>query len=272
MVTKHVKADIWMKDFDMNQQVRTQRDIASRVDDYTPEKYRAMYWRLDEAARRIEHYMRNQGYFFLPAFDFPYFRGCMPLFSAYQLRVHFMKHHKEHILALNKLVVGTPYEKQPLDYVIKRSASDPNAKQIYHHAAEHYNHCFFWKMIQPYGSIIPPDLAAALAAQYGSVDEFKSQFKQAAMSFFGSGWLWLVYRHTTKKFEIQSLENDGCPLVTPGDTPMIAMDLWEHTWYLDWENDKSQYVERFFSVIDWHWAEKEWKVSRGVEYYPIVYH
>eukprot|EP00796_Vickermania_ingenoplastis_P001543 gene1543-928_t len=263
------KAEVSMKQFDYMEHYNQFRDRSGRVPDYYVDKYRATYWRVDEYIRRSEGYIRSQGFFYLPALDFPWYKGCMPLFSAYQLRVHYSRHHRAYVDKLNQLIEGTPLYGLNLDEIIQRSAADTALTGVFNNAAQHYNHSFFWKCLQPLGSNCPPDLLAAVEAQYGSFNAFKEAFLSAGLSLFGSGWVYWVYNTTSGEFEIIPYSNAGCPLVQPNLVPLLCVDVWEHAYYVDYENDRAKYLSKFIQVVDWHWAERHWKHARGEEYHDM---
>jgi Fe-Mn family superoxide dismutase len=242
------------------------RGRSGRVQDYNIEKYRKLYWRADEYARRAEQFIQKQGFFFLPTLEFAWYKGCLPLLSSYQIRVHYDRHHRAYVETLNKLIEGTSLYGYNLDEIIRKVHGDETMKGILNNAAQHYNHSFFWKTLVPMGSNIPPDLSNALASQYGSVEELKNQFCSAALSLFGSGWVYLVYDKRVGRFDVVSYPNAGCPLVDIEVEPMLCLDLWEHSYYIDYENDRAKYVANFFDVVDWHWAERRWKLATGQPY------
>lgn len=263
------KADVPMGQFDFMAQYNEFRDRSGRVPDHYVDKYRNTYWRVDEYIRRSENYIRSQGFFYLPALDFPWYKGCMPLFSSYQIRLHYGRHHRAYVDKLNQLIEGTPLYGLQLDELIVRCGNDKNLTGVLNNACQHYNHSFFWKCIQPLGSNIPPDLSAAVENQYGSVQKFKEAFLSAGLSLFGSGWVYWVYNINTKAFEIVSYSNAGCPLLKPELVPLLCVDVWEHSYYVDYENDRSKYLSKYFDVVDWHWAERHWKRATGQEYHDM---
>eukprot|EP00759_Apiculatamorpha_spiralis_P020070 PhF_6_TR25629/c3_g1_i1/m.36009/K04564/SOD2; superoxide dismutase, Fe-Mn family len=263
------KADIWLTNFDINHEIQNARNISGRAPDYGYDRYRNLFWRVDEMACRQEKYIRDQGYFFLPTLDFPMYKGCGPVLSAYQLRVHYSRHHKAYVDKLNALITSTPLEGLALDELIRRTARDPAYAAIYNNAAQHYNHCFFWKSLQPWGTNMPPDLGAAIEQQYGSVEKFKEEFERTAVGLFGSGWVFFVYKPDEKKFDITPYSNAGCPLAEDR-IPLLALDVWEHTYYIDYENDRAKFVKGFWEVCDWHWAERHWKRNSGQDYFEMV--
>ncbi|KAH9578797.1 Manganese/iron superoxide dismutase [Trypanosoma melophagium] len=265
------KSDIVMGRFDFMDQYNEFRNRSGRAPDYYVEKYRDTYWRVDEYIRRAENYIRNQGFFFLPTLEFPWYKGCLPLFSSYQIRLHYGRHHRSYVEKLNQLIEGTPLYGSNLDEIIVRTNGDAMLVGVYNNAAQHYNHCFFWKCIQPYGSNIPPDLKAAVEEQYGSVEAFQKLFTGAGLSLFGSGWVYWVYDKRAEKFDILSLQNAGCPLTNPDLVPLLCVDVWEHTYYVDYENNRAQFLSKYFDVVDWHWAERNWKRGTGQDYYEMKF-
>jgi Fe-Mn family superoxide dismutase len=261
------KSEIIVDKFDINREMNEFRARTGRVPDHKMENYRALYWRLDEVARRTERYIQNQGFFHLPILEFPVYKGCPPLMSAQQLRLHYGRHHRLYIDKLNTLLVGSKYENMHLDDIIRRSAPDnDNSAAIFNNAAQHYNHCFFWKSIAPWGVNCPPDFRAGIEEQYGSWEAFLEAFETKAMGHFGSGWIWLVYDGVAKKFDILALANAGTPITMNFKVPLLVLDAWEHAWYADYENDKAKYVKAFLKVADYHWAERHWKKATSQAY------
>lgn len=266
------KADIPLGRFEFMPQYNNFRDRSGRVPDQYVEKYRDTYWRVDEYIRRSEQYIQGQGFFYLPTLDFPWYRGCMPLMSSYQIRVHYSRHHRAYVEKLNQLIEGTPLYGRTLDEIIVESFnSQPRLTGVFNQAAQHYNHSFFWKCVQPYGSNIPPDLADAVAKQYGSVEAFEDKFLSAAQNLFGSGWVYWAYDSRARSFDIVSYANAGCPVTNKDLTPLMCVDVWEHAYYVDYESNRAQYLSRFFEVCDWHWAERGWKRATGQEFHEMAH-
>ena len=265
------KQDIKLGKFTFNEEYQNMRAKSGRVPDHDIQQYRKTYFRIDELCRRQERFIQQQGFFYLPGLDFVMYRGCQPLFTAEQLRLHYGRHHRAYVNKLNELIEGTNFYGMNLDEIIRRTFEEPDLKPIFNNAAQHYNHMFFWKSIQPWGVNFPPELKNALEQQYESLDAFKKEMNDKAMAFFGSGWLWLVYNEMTMQFEIVTTQNAGTPLTEQGKHPLLAMDLWEHTWYNDYENNKAGYVANFLKCADWHWAERNWKHARGETYHDMVW-
>lgn len=264
------KSDIWLDKFDATRELNESQIRTGEFPEFNTNRVRNMFWRFDEATRRAEANFRAQGFFFMPTLDFPIHRGVMPLFSSAQVRMH-VKHHKAYIAKLNTLIKGTEFEGQQLDAIVKASHNNPVSSAVFNNAAQHYNHMFFWKSITPFGSVCPPDLVAQLTKQYGSVEQFQQVVTDAGMSFFGSGWLWIVYDEAVGGIDILTVGNAGCALTTPGVHPLMAVDLWEHTWYIDYENEKKKYLDNFWKVADWHWMERNWKRASGQPYTPMTF-
>lgn len=267
LVVHRPKADINLGKFDFNEEYSNSRNISGRAPDHSIEEYRKTFWRIDEYARRSEKFIQDQGAFYLPALDYPPHEGVAPLMSPHQLRVHYDRHHRAYVDKLNQLVAADPSLKGlQLDDIINRSRNDASKAVLFNQAAQHYNHCFFWKSIHPHGSNCPPDLEAALVAQYGGMDKFQQTFKDAALGLFGSGWVFLVYNHNLRRFDIHSYGNAACPLGVQGITPLLCVDVWEHAYYVDYENSRANFLAKYFEVVDWHWAERHWKRSTGQHY------
>lgn len=265
------KADIPLNKYNLNEEYNNMRAKSGRAPDHNVEQYRKMYYRVDEMCRRHEKHVQGQGNFYLPALDYPSYRGCHPLYSAEQLRLHYGRHHRAYVSKLNDLIAGTQFEGMPLDEILRRTEDDPAHTAIFNNAAQHFNHMFFWKSIKPYGTNIPPELKAALEQQYGSMEDFTKQVTEKAMGFFGSGWLWLVWNANTLNFDIVTTQNAKSAITMQGFTPLLTMDLWEHSWAKDYENVKAEYVANYFKVVDWHWAERHWKRSQGKVYHDMVW-
>ncbi|EAN80527.1 superoxide dismutase, putative [Trypanosoma brucei brucei TREU927] len=265
------KADIVLGRFNYMDQYNEFRNRSGRAPDYYVEKHRDTYWRVDEYIRRAENYLQSQGFFFLPTLEFPWYKGCLPLLSSYQIRLHYGRHHRSYVEKLNQLIEGTPLYGLNLDEIIVRSHGDESLAGVYNSAAQHYNHCFYWKCIQPYGSNIPPDLKAAVEQQYSSVEAFQKTFTDAGLGLFGSGWVYWVYDKRGCCFDVIAYSNAGCPLTNADHVPLLCVDVWEHAYYVDYENDRAQFLSKYFDVVDWHWAERHWKRATGQDYYEMKF-
>lgn len=172
-----------------------------------------------------------------------------PRMSAETISFHYGKHLKTYIDTVNRLVVGTPYEDLHLRDIISR-AEGP----IYNNAAQAWNHILFFRQLTPNHVEMSSNLTQQLAANFGSVDEFKQQLKAKAVGLFGSGWAWLA-RDDEGKLQILAMPNAGNPL-TQGMSPVMCVDVWEHAYYLDYQNRRADYVDALLQLINWDYVEE----------------
>lgn len=176
-----------------------------------------------------------------------------PHISARTLSFHYGKHHAGYITKLNAALEGTGNENLPLDQLIK--ATDPSNKGVYNNAAQTFNHTFYWNSLSAPGSTsIDRATTAALTAAFGSVDEFKAAFGGAAKTHFGSGWAWLV-KNAAGELSVVGTHDAGCPL-SDGLTPILTCDVWEHAYYLDYQNRRPDYVAAFWQMCNWDFVAK----------------
>lgn len=174
-----------------------------------------------------------------------------PHISAKTISFHYGKHHQAYVDNLNKLKVGTPFEESGLEEIICK-AQGP----IYNNAAQVWNHTFYWNCISPTGRRQPTgELAEAINEKFGSFEQFKTAFSAAALSLFGSGWLWLV--NSDKGLEIEATSNAGNPL-KDNKQPVLVIDVWEHAYYLDYQNKRADYISSFLDLIDWENIENHY--------------
>ncbi len=178
-----------------------------------------------------------------------------PLISANTLSFHYGKHHKTYVDNLNKLVEGKDLAALSLEDIIKKSAGNPDMAGVFNNAAQIWNHTFYWNSLKPNGGGKPTGaLAAAIDKDLGGYDKFKADFAAAAVTQFGSGWAWLVSDAGTLK--IVKTGNAEVPL-TKGQTPLLTIDVWEHAYYLDYQNLRAKYVETLIDkLLNWDFANK----------------
>ena len=178
-----------------------------------------------------------------------------PLISANTLSFHYGKHHKTYVDNLNKLVEGKDLAAMSLEDIIKKSAGNPEMAGVFNNAAQIWNHTFYWNSLKPNGGGKPTGaLAAAIDKDLGGYDKFKADFAAAAVTQFGSGWAWLVSDAGTLK--IVKTGNAEVPL-TKGQTPLLTIDVWEHAYYLDYQNLRAKYVETLIDkLLNWDFANK----------------
>lgn len=187
--------------------------------------------------------------FELPAL--PYAKDALaPTISEETLEFHYGKHHNTYVEKLNGLIEGTEFADASLEDIIKKSSGG-----VFNNAAQVWNHTFYWNSMSPNGGGEPTgELADAIKAEFGSFDDFKTKFSEAAAGNFGSGWTWLV-KNSSGKLEIVNTSNAGCP-ITDGHTPLITVDVWEHAYYIDYRNARPKYLEGFFKLANWDFAAK----------------
>jgi len=176
----------------------------------------------------------------------PYDKSALePVISKETVEYHYSKHHQTYVTNLNNLVPGTEFESKGLEDIIRKSSGG-----VFNNAAQVWNHTFYWKCLTPKGSGKPSSaLADAIDAKFGSLDEFKKQFTQSAITNFGSGWTWLV-KDKDGSLEIVNTSNAGTPM-TEGKTALLTVDVWEHAYYVDYRNARPKYLEEIWKIIDW---------------------
>ncbi len=178
-----------------------------------------------------------------------------PVISAQTLRIHYGRHHQGYLNKLNRLVIGKPYAEMALDKIILTTAGKPDLRLYFNNAAQAWNHDFYWKSLSPEGGGAPPEmLKRKMEKAFGSVDTCKKELARAAISQFGSGWAWLVFDGDTLRAVTTS--NADTPL-TRGLRPLVTIDVWEHAYYLDYQNRRADYVEAVLEKrINWDFAMK----------------
>lgn len=178
-----------------------------------------------------------------------------PVVSAKTISFHYGKHHKAYVDKLNELAAGTPYAEMSLEDVIKRSVKDEKGKAIFNNAAQIWNHTFYWDSMAPKARAPAGKIKKALDESFGGLDEFKKAFKAAAVGQFGSGWTWLV-KDKSGKLRIETTSNADTP-IAHGGMPLLVADVWEHAYYLDYQNRRPDHVEAWLDKLaNWSFAEK----------------
>jgi Fe-Mn family superoxide dismutase len=188
----------------------------------------------------------------LPAL--PYAMDALaPVISSETLSFHYGKHHKTYVDTLNKLVAGTDLADTPLETLIAAVAGKPDKAGMFNNAAQIWNHTFFWNSLRPGGGGAPTGaVAPAINAAFGSFDNFKKEFANAAMTQFGSGWAWLVAERGALR--IMKTPNADTPLTT-GQTALLTIDVWEHAYYLDYQNRRADFVAAVIDkLLNWEFA------------------
>lgn len=202
--------------------------------------------------------------------ELPYtYDALEPHFDAQTMEIHHSKHHNAYITNLNNAIAGTDLEGKTICELIGDIASLPADKQgaVRNNGGGHANHSFFWKTISPNGGGAPTgDLAAAIDAELGSFDALKEAFAKAGATRFGSGWAWLVVK-ADGSLAVTSTPNQDCPCMSGvaevEGKPVIGLDVWEHAYYLKYQNLRPKYIEAFWNVVDWNAAEENYKAAKA---------
>ncbi len=176
-----------------------------------------------------------------------------PVISAKTIGFHYGKHHKGYVDNLNKLVAGTEFADMPLEDIITKTAGKTDKTAIFHNAAQTWNHTFYWRSLKPKGGGMPPaGLKQKIEESFGTVDACKKEFANAAVTQFGSGWAWLALDGGKIKV-VKTADADGP--ITNGLKPLLTIDVWEHAYYLDYQNRRSDYVNTVLDkLINWDFA------------------
>lgn len=190
--------------------------------------------------------------FELPKLDYAY-NALEPHIDALTMEIHHTKHHGAYVNNLNAALAGTPGEQKGLEELMAEVSKYPVA--VRNNGGGHYNHSLFWKLIGPNGGGKPTgELLAAIEKAFGSFETFKEEFSKAAATRFGSGWAWLV-KQADSKLVIGSTPNQDNPLMDVSElkgTPILGLDVWEHAYYLKYQNRRPDYIQAFWNVVDWN--------------------
>ncbi|MDX2196567.1 MAG: superoxide dismutase [Cytophagales bacterium] len=192
----------------------------------------------------------------LPALGYAY-DALEPYIDKATMEIHHGKHHSAYVNNLNKAVTGTEYQDAALTKLFANIKTLPAA--VRNNAGGHWNHSLFWTLLQKNDGTIPANLKAKLEEKYMSIEKFKDEFAKAAIGLFGSGWVWLM-ADADKKLTITTTSNQDNPLmdlpnVMPGK-PILALDVWEHAYYLKYQNKRADYVSAFWNVVNWAQVSK----------------
>ena len=190
--------------------------------------------------------------FILPKLNYA-LDALSPYISAETLEYHYGKHHQAYVDNLNKLIVGSEWEKKSLVEIIKGASGG-----IFNNAAQAFNHEFYWNGLSPQGGDEPSgELLKAMVRDFGAFATFKEQFTEAATKLFGSGWVWLV-KTKEGKLDIISTANQDNPM-SDGHTPIMGNDVWEHAYYLQYKNVRADYLKAWWNVVNWRAVEKRFQ-------------
>jgi Fe-Mn family superoxide dismutase len=190
----------------------------------------------------------------IPLPPLPFDQGALaPVISANTLNFHYGKHHKTYVDTLNELIVGTEFADMTLEKIIKSTSRQPEHSAIFNDAAQAWNHTFYWNSLKPKGGGEPPAaLKRRMEESFGGVDQCKKELSKAAVAQFGSGWAWLV--QDGDKLKIVKTPDARTPLID-GPRPLLTIDVWEHAYYLDYQNRRADYVNALIEKLaNWGFA------------------
>ncbi len=208
----------------------------------------------------------DEGAFKMQGLPYAY-DALAPYIDAKTMEIHYSKHHLGYTNNLNKAIAGTPLEKQTIEEIL--NSLDIENKTLRNNAGGYYNHNLFWQILSPKSSGEPTgELADAITKDFGSFVQFKEKFSDVAMKQFGSGWAWLIV-DKTGKLTITSTANQDNPLmpnIGVSGTPILALDVWEHAYYLNYQNKRKDYVDAFFKIINWEKVTEKYNAIKN----PVI--
>ena len=196
--------------------------------------------------------------FKLPELNYSY-DALEPHIDAKTMEIHHSKHHNGYTTNLNTAIEGTEMQNQSIEEICK---SENLTAAVRNNGGGYYNHCLFWDILSPNGGGKPKDeVAEAINSSFGSFENFKNEFAKAAATRFGSGWAWLCVKNGA--LDICSTANQDNPLMLDqcGGTPILTLDVWEHAYYLNYQNRRPDYINAFFNVINWEEVNKRFKAA-----------
>ena len=195
--------------------------------------------------------------------DLPYdYSALEPHIDAKTMEIHHTKHHQTYIDKANAALDGTEWADKPVEELLANISSLPADKQgpARNHGGGHHNHSLFWTILSPDGGGEPSGaIASAIDSDLGSFKEFKDKFTEAAVNQFGSGWAWLVVN--SGKLEVTNRPNQDSPLMD-GLTPILGLDVWEHAYYLNYQNKRPDYIEAWWNVVNWDEVTKRYEAAK----------
>ncbi|MBA3036482.1 MAG: superoxide dismutase [Desulfobacterium sp.] len=186
--------------------------------------------------------------------DLPYGKDALaPHISSKTLDFHYGKHHSAYVANLNKLIEGTALSSDTIEDIIRKTVNDAGKVGIFNNAAQVWNHTFYWQSMKPNGGGLPTGkIAEKIDADFKGYDKFIEQLKNAGLTQFGSGWAWLVLKNN--KLEIMKTSNADTP-IAHGIKPLLTVDVWEHAYYLDYQNGRGNYIDAFINnLVNWEFV------------------
>jgi Fe-Mn family superoxide dismutase len=208
-------------------------------------------------------FQESQMPYTLPALPYAY-DALEPHFDARTMEIHHTKHHQAYINNVNTALDKSPLADKPVEELVRGLSSVPEAIQtaVRNNGGGHANHSLFWTILAPKGGGLPTgELAAAINAKFGTFDAFKEQFNKAATTRFGSGWAWLSVGGDGSLM-VESTANQDSPL-SLGHTPILGLDVWEHAYYLHYQNRRPDYIAAFWNVVNWPEVARRFAAAKG---------
>lgn len=203
------------------------------------------------------------GPFTLPPLPYPY-DALEPHIDARTMEIHHDRHHKAYVDNLNKAIASMPpLAGKSVEELLRHLDAVPETVRtaVRNHGGGHYNHSLFWRMMKPGGGGEPKgDLARAIEHRFGSFGDFKALFTDTAMKVFGSGWAWLVWDGS--RLLVESTPNQDAPL-SAGHTPLLGLDVWEHAYYLKYQNRRADYIAAWWNVVNWDFVTERFRALKG---------
>jgi Fe-Mn family superoxide dismutase len=201
------------------------------------------------------------GKFELPKLPYEY-DALEPYIDKTTMEIHYTKHHNGYVTKLNDAIAGTDLENKSLEDILKNVSKHPAG--VRNNGGGHYNHSLFWTIMKKGGGGVPKgDLESAINSSFGSFESFKDKFSNAAATRFGSGWAWLIIQDG--KLAVTSTPNQDNPIMDVADakgTPILGLDVWEHAYYLKYQNRRPEYIENWWSVINWDEVTRRFKEAK----------
>lgn len=198
----------------------------------------------------------------LPSLPYAY-DALEPYIDTMTMQIHHTKHHVAYLTNLNKAIEGTEFENMPVEELLANIDRVPEniRTTVRNHGGGYVNHNLFWTIMAPNAGGAPTgDLAAAIEKAFGSFEAFKEKFTAAAANRFGSGWAWLVVK-PNGSLDVYSTANQDSPLMS-GDTPILGLDVWEHAYYLKYQNRRPEYINNFYNIINWDQVAAYYQAAR----------
>lgn len=199
--------------------------------------------------------------FTLPALPYAH-EALEPHIDTLTMQIHHGKHHQAYVDNVNKAIAGTEHENKTIEELVKHAGAISPA--VRNNGGGHWNHTFFWESLTPNAGGTPTgELADAIDAAFGNLDEFKAKFAAAGATRFGSGWAWLIVKDG--KLEVSSTPNQDNPLMDVAEVkgfPLLGLDVWEHAYYLKYQNKRADYVANFWKIVNWNYVEQRFNEYR----------